>query len=127
MSPSFTFLSLYTFALDSLTVYFKPLLKSSTQVFFDKMPESQKALLLTEKQGDLVVGEMEVYTLGKYELLIKVHATSLNPVNWKIKKYGHVVEKFPAVLGSDVAGEIEQVGEGVHEFKRGDRGYVNSA
>ncbi|RDB29126.1 Zinc-type alcohol dehydrogenase-like protein C2E1P3.01 [Hypsizygus marmoreus] len=81
----------------------------------------QKALFLESKQGQLVLGTREIHKPGPGELLVKVLATSLNPVDWKIQKYGVFLDNFPAVLGTDVAGEVEQVGEGVTEFSKGDR------
>ncbi|MED1510850.1 MULTISPECIES: NADP-dependent oxidoreductase [Bacillus] len=58
------------------------------------------------------------------EVLIRIHATSVNPVDWKIRK-GELQEKllfsFPIILGLDVAGVIEEVGEDVDHFKIGDK------
>ncbi|CAA7269466.1 unnamed protein product [Cyclocybe aegerita] len=85
------------------------------------MPATQKALLLPQKHGEFVVGNTPSYTPGPGELLIKVHAAALNPLDWKIQKYGIYVEEFPAILGQDIAGEVEEVGEGVTDFKKGDR------
>jgi NADPH:quinone reductase-like Zn-dependent oxidoreductase len=48
-------------------------------------------------------------------------ATALNPVDWKMQKYGVFQESHPALFGEDVAGVVEQVGEGVTAFKKGDR------
>jgi NADPH:quinone reductase-like Zn-dependent oxidoreductase len=48
-------------------------------------------------------------------------ATALNPVDWKMQKYGIFQESHPALFGEDVAGVVEQVGEGVTAFKKGDR------
>ncbi|KAF8972281.1 chaperonin 10-like protein [Flammula alnicola] len=85
------------------------------------MPSTQKALLLEKKLGDFVIGETEVYKPGAGEILIKVQSTALNPVDWKIQKYGGFVEDFPAILGTGIAGDVEEVGEGVTDFKKGDR------
>ncbi|KAF8972282.1 chaperonin 10-like protein [Flammula alnicola] len=90
------------------------------------MPSTQKALLLEKKFGDFVVRDIPVPKSGPGEILIKVIATSLNPVDWKIQKYGFLVENFPAVLGGDLAGDVEEVGEGVTDFKKGDRVFVQS-
>jgi len=60
------------------------------------------------------------------EVLIKVHATSVNPVDWKIRE-GQRKDKFPAklplTLGWDVSGTVEEVGEKVSAFKKGDEVY----
>ncbi|KIJ96539.1 hypothetical protein K443DRAFT_682260 [Laccaria amethystina LaAM-08-1] len=85
------------------------------------MATEQKALLLQAKFADFVVGPKSIPKPGPGELLVKVHSTSLNPVDWKIHKYGFLVENFPAVLGIDLAGDVEEVGEGVTDFVKGDR------
>lgn len=58
------------------------------------------------------------------EVLIRIHATSVNPVDWKIRK-GELQEQlrfsFPITLGLDVAGVIEEVGEDVECFNIGDK------
>ncbi|HHF7372554.1 zinc-dependent alcohol dehydrogenase family protein [Legionella bozemanae] len=58
-------------------------------------------------------------------VLIRVIATSVNPVDCKVRsgKYGQVSPQFPAVLHGDVAGIVEEVGEGVVEFTAGDEVY----
>ncbi|PEV45666.1 NADPH:quinone reductase [Bacillus thuringiensis] len=58
------------------------------------------------------------------EVLIRIHATSVNPVDWKIRK-GDLQEQlrfsFPITLGLDVAGVIEEVGKDVECFNIGDK------
>ncbi|KAG6840392.1 hypothetical protein C0991_007022 [Blastosporella zonata] len=85
---------------------------------------TQKALLLESKQGKLVLGSRGVPTPGPGQLLVKVLASGLNPVDWKIQKYGAFITQFPAVLGTDIAGEVEALGDGVTAFKKGDRVFV---
>ena len=85
---------------------------------------THKALFLLEKHGNYAVRDTPTPKPGPGELLIEVKATGLNPVDWKIRKYGVFIDKFPTVLGSDVAGDIVGLGEGVEEageFKIGDR------
>ncbi|KAF9463951.1 chaperonin 10-like protein [Collybia nuda] len=81
----------------------------------------QKALVLDSKFGKFVVGDREILKPGPGELLVKVLAAALNPVDWKIQKYGIFIEEYPAVLGTDVAGDVAEVGEGVNNFSPGDR------
>lgn len=58
-------------------------------------------------------------------VLIRVAATSVNPVDFKIRQgvVGDIAPNFPAVLHGDVTGAIEAVGEGVDHFKVGDEVY----
>lgn len=58
-------------------------------------------------------------------VLIRVAATSVNPVDFKIRKGAAqgIAPSFPAILHGDVAGTIEAVGEGVDRFQVGDEVY----
>ena len=55
-------------------------------------------------------------------MLVKIKASGVNPLDLKIREgnAGHAKTKLPAVLGIDMAGVIEAVGEGVTSFKPGD-------
>jgi NADPH:quinone reductase-like Zn-dependent oxidoreductase len=53
--------------------------------------------------------------------LLQVKAAALNPVDWKIQKYGAYVNDYPAILGTDVSGVIIATGEGVTKFNVGDK------
>ena len=86
--------------------------------------QKQKALFLESKQGRFVVGERDVPRPSKGQLLVKIHAAALNPIDYKIQQTGVFVEKFPVVLGVDMAGVVEGVGEGVQDFVTGDKVYV---
>ena len=63
------------------------------------------------------------------EVLVKVAGTSINPSDWKLRR-GLLKEfmplQFPAILGSDVSGEVVSVGTNAARFKAGDKvlGYV---
>ncbi|OCH89714.1 GroES-like protein [Obba rivulosa] len=85
------------------------------------MSTQQKALFLPSKQGEWVIGTTEVPKPGPGQLLVKVEATALNPADWKIQVYGFFLQNFPAILGSDAAGIVEAVDEGVQGFATGDR------
>ena len=57
-------------------------------------------------------------------VLVKVNATSLNPVDWKIRTLGlPFAPDLPAVLHGDVAGVVSEIGEGVTSFQVGDEVY----
>ena len=115
---------------------------------------SQKALFLPKAHAQFSVGDRPKPRPGPGEILVKVHATALNPFDWKIQgdlalllarfivlnllsmrciigswkhnwltlilpAFDYLVE-YPAILGTDSAGVVEEVGEGVTEFVKGD-------
>lgn len=59
-------------------------------------------------------------------ILIRVAATSINPVDYRIRSgaVADIAPDFPAILHGDVAGIIEAVGENVSQFKPGDEVYA---
>jgi len=60
---------------------------------------------------------------GPSELLVRVHAASVNPVDWKIRRGDlrlFLRPGFPYIPGGDVAGEVVAAGPGVTRFKPGD-------
>jgi NADPH:quinone reductase-like Zn-dependent oxidoreductase len=63
---------------------------------------------------------------GNEQVLIEVHAASLNPVDWKIRA-GYLKEMapltLPATLGGDVSGIVTAVGASASHLKVGDRVY----
>lgn len=90
------------------------------------MSPQQKALFLSEKQGDFEVGSRNIPSPRAGQLLVKVQSAALNPVDYKIKDTGLFVTQYPAVLGTDIAGIVEELGEGVENFRKGDRVLDNS-
>lgn len=74
--------------------------------------------------GALQYVDAPIPTPKKGELLIKLEATGLNPVDWKIQK-GQLrpllPSKFPFIPAVDVAGEVVSVGPGVNDFTTGDK------
>jgi NADPH:quinone reductase-like Zn-dependent oxidoreductase len=57
---------------------------------------------------------------GPNEICIRPRAIALNPLDWKIRAFGIMVESWPVVLGVDAAGIIDSVGESVKNFTIGD-------
>ena len=72
----------------------------------------------------LRIGDFSAPKPGPSDILVRVHAASVNPVDFKLRdgklrllrRY-----RFPLILGHDCAGEVVQVGEDVTQFKVGDR------
>lgn len=67
--------------------------------------------------------ELEEPKLLPAHVLIEVVASSVNPVDTKIRngKLAGIAPDFPAVLHGDVSGVVAAVGEGVKRFKKGDK------
>lgn len=61
---------------------------------------------------------------GPNEVRVRVHATSINPVDWKIRSgsaRSRLPVEFPAILGRDLAGEVVDCGREVHGLQKGMR------
>lgn len=82
-----------------------------------------KALLLHDKNQwqNMKVEDTETPKPGKGEILVEVHAVGLNPVDYKTANNGNPNWSYPHILGLDTAGVIVEVGEGVTQWKKGDR------
>lgn len=85
-----------------------------------------KAVLLEQYGGpeNLRYTETGVPPYGDNEVLVRVRATSINPVDYKIRS-GAIRQRmpveFPAILGRDLAGEVEAAGRNVTGFPKGMR------
>lgn len=58
------------------------------------------------------------------EVLVRVHAAGLNPVDFKTREGKlKVIQRYPlpAIMGNELAGVVEEPGEGVTSFAKGDR------
>ena len=59
-------------------------------------------------------------TPGAAEVLVKVHAVGLNPVDWKTRAGGGMSRRyqnpFPLILGWDISGVVEAVGPQANQF-----------
>jgi NADPH:quinone reductase-like Zn-dependent oxidoreductase len=63
-------------------------------------------------------------TAGPGQVRLRVHAAGVNPADWRIMQglmRDQIPLHLPACLGSDVAGEVDQVGAGVTSFHVGDQ------
>ena len=63
-------------------------------------------------------------SLGADTVLIEAAATSVNPIDWKVRSGSRQKDfplNFPAILGKDVSGIVRAVGSNIRHFKPGDR------
>ena len=73
------------------------------------------------------VGDLAVPTMGDADLLVRVHAASVNPVDIKTRdgKLKTLLKyRFPLVLGNDLSGVVSDVGSRVTRFKKGNAVYA---
>jgi NADPH:quinone reductase len=84
-----------------------------------------RAYLVEQAGGDFLKVELPRPTLLKTQVLIRVRASGVNPLDTKIRagKAAHAKQPLPAVLGLDMAGIVEETGSDVTSFKAGDEVY----
>lgn len=78
------------------------------------------------KSGNTRIGVAPVPAMGEQDVLVQVHAASVNPVDFKIRD-GELKQilrfRLPLILGNDLAGVVAQVGAKVTRFRPGDAVY----
>jgi len=82
-----------------------------------------KAMIITDFGGPEVFQKdnREAPHPAADEVLVRIHATSVNPVDYKIRQSGSWAGVVPpSVIGYDASGVIEAVGDAVKAFKVGD-------
>ena len=81
-----------------------------------------KALVLDRpgRPETLRIADMPVPEPGPGEVRVKVNAVGLNPVDYKVAESGVPGWEYPFILGLDVAGIIDSLGEAVEGWKVGD-------
>jgi NADPH:quinone reductase-like Zn-dependent oxidoreductase len=87
-----------------------------------------KAIIAEQYGGPevLEVAEIDLPHVGPNGILVRVHATSINPVDWKLRAgwlSGYWKLRFPVIWGCDASGVVEKVGSSVTLFKPGDEVY----
>lgn len=84
-----------------------------------------KALILKGYNEPFLLKDVEKPVAGKGQVLVKIMASGVNPIDLKIKmgQAAHAKTVLPAILGIDMAGIVEAVGESVTDFKAGDEVY----
>ena len=83
-----------------------------------------------KKNGAMRFGEMPEPELRDDDVLVEIHAASLNPLDSKIRdgEFKLILPyRLPFILGNDVAGIVVKVGPKVRRFKPGDEVYARPA
>lgn len=83
-----------------------------------------QAAWLRRRRGPLEVAEAPFTLPGADEIVVRVRAVAVNPLDWIMQLAGNIVYRwvdYPFVPGTDLAGEVVEVGESVTRFKPGDR------
>ena len=85
-----------------------------------------KAIQVREFGGPEVLKSVDVPDPkpGPGQLVVRVQAIGVNPVDTYIRAGWYGPREFPYTPGSDVAGVVEAVGDGVTKFRAGDRVYT---
>lgn len=71
----------------------------------------------------LTINDVAKPAAGPGQLLVRVAAAGVNPVDWKIRDgymKDHLPFTFPTTLGNEIAGTVEAIGDGVTDFAVGD-------
>jgi alcohol dehydrogenase/NADPH2:quinone reductase len=81
-----------------------------------------KKSLPIEEKNSFIDFETEKPTPGENDLLVKIEAVSVNPVDYKVRKNSAKDKELesPKIIGWDAAGTVEEVGENVQNFKKGE-------
>jgi NADPH:quinone reductase-like Zn-dependent oxidoreductase len=84
-----------------------------------------QAYIVEEPGGDFRKVDLPRPTAGTNQVLVRVSASGVNPLDAKNRagKAAHARQPLPAVLGIDMAGIVEEAGPGVTAFRPGDEVY----
>lgn len=78
-------------------------------------------------RDQLQLAEVPTPAPGRREVLIRIHAAGVNPVDWKIREgllRSRLPHQFPIIPGWDVSGVIASTGPGARRFQPGDAVYA---
>jgi NADPH:quinone reductase-like Zn-dependent oxidoreductase len=96
-----------------------------TQDITRQIPATMRAFAIDRFGEPGSLRELPTPTIGAGEMLVRVHAAGVNPIDWKIRDGFKAIEdiRFPLILGQDAAGVVVQVGPQVTRFAVGDEVY----
>ncbi|KAJ3843007.1 GroES-like protein [Lentinula raphanica] len=88
----------------------------------------QKALVVDAPKTPFVLKTVPIPKPGPGEVLVKIIASGLNPIDWILQTRDPPVMNttYPAIFGFEGAGDVEEVGENVENFSKGDRVFFRS-
>ncbi|KAF7326121.1 GroES-like protein [Mycena kentingensis (nom. inval.)] len=81
---------------------------------------TQPAIIIASPRAPFTIADTPIPKPEKGDVLVKVHSVGLNPMDPLRRVMDMLVPSYPAIFGSDIAGVIEEVGEGVEGWKKGD-------
>jgi NADPH2:quinone reductase len=89
------------------------------------MAREMQVLILDREKAPFRRSTVQRPVPGKGQVLVRVKASGVNPLDIKISNGAapHARHPFPAILGMDLAGIVDEVGPGVSSFKVGDAVY----
>lgn len=91
-----------------------------------KNTSTMRALILDDYEtAQFRSTQIDKPSAGSGEVLVRILASGVNPIDYKIRtgQAPYAMPELPAVLGTDLAGVVEAVGEGVTDFAVGDEVY----
>src|SRR5699024_3182732 len=98
-------------------------------VTMNTLPARMRAAHVTElgPADHVRVGEMDVPSPGPTDVLVRVYASAVNPVDCFVRSGAYPTHTpFPFVVGRDLVGEVAVPGSGVSDFTAGERVWCNS-
>lgn len=87
-------------------------------------PPANSAAWLGGRLAELAIKDAPYTPPGDDQIVVRAHAVAVNPLDWIIQVAGDLSYRwlsYPTVLGSDVAGEVVEIGKDVTRFSIGDR------
>jgi NADPH:quinone reductase-like Zn-dependent oxidoreductase len=97
----------------------KPLYASHRDDPWQWRPERMKAIVVEHRGEAGSLREIPTPKPGPHEVLVRVIAAGVNPIDWKLRDRGD--RGFPFVLGQDFAGVVSQPGDRITKYHEGER------
>lgn len=85
-------------------------------------PQNQAAWLKVKQDTSMPVDQAPYPSFGPDELVIQTRAIAMNPADHMLQRTGMLLSKYPAILGCDAAGIVQEVGANLAtDFRVGDK------